>query len=99
MKCRITISPDPQEPGVAYYLETDQGDGWEEDDSGGWGGSGPRRETTDAWFRLAQRRLGLPPWVKRAGLRWDDADVRPYGWSQGSGHAPQGLTITWTWRA
>lgn len=96
---KIEIGPDDQEPGIAYGVTgTDNQGEWDSFDSGGWNGSGPRRSSDpDAWFALAKRRLRLPRPVRAAGLTWEDADVRPYGWSQGRGHAPQGITITWSW--
>jgi hypothetical protein len=96
-KVRITIGPDPvYHSGTCWHLSAQSLDGdWESHDSGGWGGSGPRRsEDPDAWFALAKRRLGLPPFD--GVRRWTDADVRPDGYSQGLGHAPQGVRIEWS---
>ena len=98
MKIAIYIGPDEQAPGCCIAtLST-------EDDAttlGAWRSTGPRpgrdgRVNTWDWLTLARRRLTLPRAVKRAGLAWGDADVRPYGWSPGGAYAPNGVTITWT---
>ena len=94
---KITVGPDTQCPGVGYNINLNHHDECDSFDSGGWNGTGPRRETTDAWFALWKRRNRLPYPVREAGLAWADAEVQPFGWSQGAGHAPQGITITWSW--
>ena len=98
MTLRIYIGPDEQAHGCCIAtLSTEDGD----DTLDAWRSTGPRPErggrlNTWDWLALARRRLSLPTVVKRAGLRWDDADVRPYGWSPGGAYAPNGVTITWT---
>lgn len=41
-------------------------------------------------------------WLKRElagyGIRWADATVKPDGWSEGGGHAPQGVVVRGTMR-
>lgn len=96
---KINIGPDEQSSGVAYYATMRHHGEWDTLDSGGWNGRGPRRASDpDSWKALAMRHLKLPKPVKAAGLSWNDADVRPLGWSRGAGHAPQGITIMWSWR-
>lgn len=95
----LTIGPDDQCSGIAW-ISTILYDGTFPDhlDNGGWKGKGPRRSSsTDAWEALAKRKIGLPGPVKKAGLKWSDAVVVPKGYSQGCGHAPQGIKITWSW--
>lgn len=87
----LLIGPDETAPGITYTITDDDGSL----DSDGWGGSGPRTPTTDAWFALARRRIRLPKPVKAAGLIWNSASVEPFGWSQGPGHAPQGIRVVW----
>ncbi len=93
-KLEIVIGPDPYGPGgVAWSMASCDRDGnWNRRDSGGWGGTGPRRNDPGAWLAAAKRHLVLPDGVRR----WADADVTPYGWSQGAGHAPGGVRITWS---
>ena len=53
---------------------------------------GERTTRTTDWtpaVRRAMRDLGLD------GLRFSDATVEPHGWSQGLGHAPQGVRVVW----
>jgi len=96
---KINVGPDEQS-GVAYSAmirREGEGDSFDSFSSGGWRGNGPRQASPDAWLALVKRHLKLPAPVKKAGLSWTDAEVRPRGWSKGSGHAPQGVTITWSW--
>ena len=54
---------------------------------------GERTTRTTDWtpaVRRAMRDLGLD-----GRLRFSDATVEPYGWSQGLGHAPQGVRVVW----
>lgn len=92
-KARLVIGPDPIYGGTCWHLSAQSLDGeWQSHDSGGWGGSGPQRsEDPSAWFSLARRRLHLPFGARR----WDDATIRPDGYSQGAGHAPEGIRIEW----
>lgn len=81
----ITIGPDTQsgEGGVCWHVATAE----DSIDSGG-AARGPRdSESPDAWLAYARRQLA------GMGIRWASADVRPYGWSQGAGHAPQGIVV------
>jgi len=95
----IVVGPDEQGSGVSYSATIKKHGETESFDSGGWGGGGPRRHADpDAWLALAKVHLKLPAPVKRARLKWADATVKPFGYSQGAGHAPSGITITWSWR-
>ena len=86
----ITLGPDDVNGGICYQVAYRGADGdLSEGSSGGWGGNGPRNP--DAWLALAKRRIGLPEGV----TRWEGATVEPDGYSQGKGHAPQGICITW----
>ena len=92
---RIVIGPDESEPGISWGLQGwhIRGEYWENLDSGGWAGTGPKRvDDTDAWYAYAKRTIRLPKGVSR----WSDADVSPYGWSEGEDHAPNGIRIEWT---
>jgi len=96
---RVVVGPDEQGPGVSYVATMRKGGEDRHLDSGGWGGKGPRSHADpDAWLALARKHLKLPKQVKAAGLGWGDARVEPFGWSEGRGHAPSGITITWSWR-
>lgn len=91
----LTVGPD-RESGMG-------GTSWgamTEDDIIGSGGSpgrskGERTGDIDDWtpaIRRAMRDLGLT----RKGLRLADATIEPCGWSQGAGHAPQGVRVVWS---
>lgn len=69
-------------------------------DTDGWDGDGPSYDTTSAWFELLQKQVGaLPRIVRDNNLDWIDADVAPFGYSMGAGHAPEGIVVTWSWRS
>lgn len=91
----IIIGPDEQEGGVAYYmnLKDNFSNYHSQEGSGGWDYLGPRKSTTERWFSYAKRHLHLPKKIKQTKLKWSDADVKPYGYSQGAGHTPQGIRI------
>ena len=95
---RIVVGPDSHGPpmGVSWYESSNLGNGYESDGSGVWTGPGPRRSTPDAWVALLRRHHRLPSLVRKAGQKWVDADVTPDGYSQGAGHAPEGVMIEWT---
>lgn len=102
---RITVGPDEYgdgRGGPAWCGSITDPDG-NADCIDGARGHGPRTTpgrypTPDQWLRLLRRHVKLPRDVKRAGLKWADADVRPYGWSPGPGCAPHGVRVTW-WRS
>ena len=98
MEVTICVGPDSYGPpaGVSWEETTDWGDGSKSHESGGWNGPGPRRSTPAAWVALLRRHVALPTLVRKAGLRWADADVTPHGYSQGAGDAPDGVMIEWT---
>ena len=89
----LTVGPDRESGmgGTSWSAST-------ADDIIGSGGSsgrakGERTRSTDDWtpaIRRAMRDLGL------TGLRLGDATIEPWGWSQGSGHAPQGVRVVWS---
>jgi hypothetical protein len=74
-------------PSVRHIGET--GDGWTCP-------AGRQPVSTDGWLARARRRLGLPAIVRFAGQRWTDAIVHPLGYSEGAGHSPDGIVLTWT---
>jgi len=92
---QITITPDANVGGVAVLEECDG----EYVNSTGWAGNGPRtiRPSPADWLRLLRRHIKLPKPVRTTGLRWDNATVRPTGWSMGAGHAPHGIVVRWEW--
>lgn len=95
----LTITPDPESDGaIAWHVERGTGvdaeeiesDGADEPEAGGY-------DTLNEWVGAAEFHAGLPLPVARAGLTWDDAEARPFGWSSGGGeHAPSGAVLTWT---
>jgi hypothetical protein len=66
--------------------------------SRGWKPSVPTPTTCKGWLQYARncRKISLPREVRRAGLTWGDATVRPDGWSAGCGHAPTGIHLSWS---
>jgi len=85
-----------EQPGVTYYATMTRNGEEDYFDGNGWDDA-PERETVDSWMDYAQRRIELPSAVARAGLDWSDADVSAVGWSQGPGHAPNGIRLVWSW--
>jgi hypothetical protein len=85
----LIVGPDSESRGTAWGARTP-------DDTIGSGGSpgrakGARTRRTDDWIpavRRAMRDLG----IKRS---LSDAEIAPSGWSQGAGHAPDGVRVVW----
>lgn len=103
MKVDITVGPDDQHGGgnaIAWYITVTDPDGCRyADSSGGWtcpASLHPVR--TWAWVARLRRHVRLPREVRKAGLGWADATVYPFGWSEGAGHAPQGVVVAWHFR-
>lgn len=109
VRARLVIGPSEVDQGTDWNLEVDTGDGeWESHSSGG-SNRGPQgqghRGTTDpdVWLAYAKRKMKAPRlalgWSgngrRYVRLRWTDATIKPFGYSQGSGHAPNGIRLEW----
>jgi hypothetical protein len=98
MSTTVTLTIGPDDNGtnsVDWGLTIVDSEGnRDHDSSDGRNGSGPRSRETNAWLAYARRHVPAPV-INGQKLRWIDATVRPFGWSQGAGHAPNGITITW----
>ena len=95
---QITIGPsDHEEHAVDYATATPDSEGYlSTDDSGGYPlARGRHPVATDGWVRAARKHVGLPVAVILDGQGWADAEVRPFGWSEGAGHAPGGVELVW----
>lgn len=59
--------------------------------------AGPGRPTPDAWVEWCRRNVRLPECLPRLGRGngYGRATAVPSGWSEGAGHAPHGVVITW----
>jgi hypothetical protein len=97
MTVTIIAGPDDHtRNAVSLSIVDSDGDLWGNDS---WTSPKARHPTTTrGWLTRIRRHIHLPQPVKdaRPRLSWEDATVKPYGWSEGAGHAPNGVTITWT---
>ena len=95
MRATLTIGPDPYYPGTSWGFVFDTGRGPDQGATGGAGGKPRDSLTVDGWLRWARGQRDLREALRRADLGLDWGDVRPFGWSEGAGHAPGGITLTW----
>lgn len=96
---RLTMGYDRQKDGstrtcVGYQITEADGTLLNQES---WFSSGPKatQPGPDDWMRLLRRHCTLPRVLRKAGLGWEDGQVAPKGYSQGSGHAPEGIEIKW----
>jgi hypothetical protein len=88
---RIVVGPDNVMSGSCFnvMLKDSEGD-WDALATGGTA-RGPRDdENPDAWLAWAKRQVAGEI---RKRIAWSKATVKPFGWSLGAGHAPQGIEI------
>lgn len=85
MKVTLTWSPDN---GVEYWYQPPSGGDIE---SGGLDGQ-PEEFSPDGWMEYVRAEMPIPPGPRDS---WAGAVAVPFGWSDGAGHTPQGVEITW----
>lgn len=98
MRVIITVGPSEQVANAIDYgiVAEDPDTGMDMIEGSGWSCPESRYPTSPrAWVRRLRQHVTLPMMAREAGRRWADATVTPYGWSQGAGHAPQGIRIVW----
>jgi hypothetical protein len=91
---RITCGPDEQFSGSAWCVsEIDEEGGDQGDVASGGTIRGPKNsDDPDAWLAWVRRQVAGH--LGRLVVDWSTAEVQPAGYSEGAGHAPQGIRVT-----
>ena len=89
----ITCGPDTQgEGGSCWNADSPDADGYSMHFAHGGTSRGPRNDQTpDGWLTWLKSQVRSECGAWR--FKWADAEVSPRGWSQGAGHAPNGIRV------
>lgn len=88
---KIVAGPDDVCGGSCWHIMMQDPDGYWDSVATGGTARGPRdNDDPRAWLAWAQRQVAGE---MRKRIAWSQAEVKPFGWSQGAGHAPQGIEI------
>ena len=88
---KIVAGPDDVCGGSCWLIMMCDSEGYWDSVASGGTARGPKdSDNPDAWLSWVQRQVAGET---RKRIKWSQAEVTPFGWSQGAGHAPQGITV------